>query len=251
MADSERKVAVVTGATGGIGLACVRRLTGRGYAVALADIGGTVLDETIKSLADEGCDVMALAGDVSDFDLVQRQGKAVLDKFGRIDVLVNNAGISQPKGLLEITEMEWDRTISVNLKGFFNWSKAVARFMLDQGGGRIINMSSISANTGGSADAVSKFAYCASKAGVLGLTRALAKELAPTVMVNAICPGAIRTNLTEALIQQRREQICQAIPLARIGAPDDIAVVVEFLATMNPCFITGEVIDVDGGQWVN
>jgi 3-oxoacyl-[acyl-carrier protein] reductase len=139
----------------------------------------------------------------------------------------------------------------VNLKGFFNWCKAVAPAMLAQGGGRIINMSSISATTGGSAEAVSKFSYCASKAGVLGLTRGLAKELAPTVTVNAICPGSIRTDLTEVLISANHDQILQTIPLKRIGTPDDIAVVVEFLATVNPCFITGEVIDVDGGQWVN
>ena len=123
--------------------------------------------------------------------------------------------------------------------------------MLGQGGGRIINMSSISAVTGGSAEAVSKFSYCAAKAGVLGLTRGLAKELAPTIMVNAICPGAIRTDLTEQLMLARYEQIRQTIPLKRVGTPDDIAVVVEFLATMDPCFITGEVLDVDGGQWVN
>lgn len=251
MSVDDRKVAVVTGAAGGIGLACVRRLATRGHVVAMADIGGDTLDAAVRLLQDEGHDVMALAGDVGNYGLVQQHGEIVYRKYGRIDVLVNNAGISQPKGLLDITEAEWDKTISVNLKGVFNWSKAVARFMLDQGGGRIVNMSSISATTGGSSEAVSKFAYCASKAGVLGLTRALAKELAPNVMVNAICPGAIRTNLTEALIQERYDRFKQVIPLGRVGVPDDVAVVVEFLATAEPCFITGEVIDVDGGQWVN
>ena len=248
---SDLKVAVVTGAARGIGLACVRRLLKSGFAVAMADLGSPTLDQSVSLLRTEGYEVMPLAGDVGDFGLVQQQAASVLERYGRIDVMVNNAGISQAKGLLDITEGEWDRILTVNLKGVFNWCKAVAPAMLGQGGGRIINMSSISAVTGGSAEAVSKFSYCAAKAGVLGLTRGLAKELAPTIMVNAICPGAIRTDLTEQLMQARYEQIRQTIPLKRIGTPDDIAVVVEFLATMDPCFITGEVLDVDGGQWVN
>lgn len=246
-----KKVAVVTGAAGGIGYACARRLAARGYAVAIADVAGPAMTDAVKKMVDDGCEVMALEGDVSQYDLVQGQCQSVLDRYGHIDVMINNAGISQPKTILELSEQEWDRTIAVNLKGMFNWCKAVAQPMVDVGSGRIINMSSISANTGGSPDAVSKLAYCASKAGVLGLTRALAKELAPHVMVNALCPGAIRTNLTEALIQQRQDLITQAIPLKRLGTPDDVAVVAEFLATAEPCFITGEVIDVDGGQWVN
>ena len=251
VSGSDLKVAVVTGAARGIGLACVRRLLKSGFAVAMADLGSPTLDQSVSLLRTEGYEVMPLAGDVGDFGLVQQQAASVLERYGRIDVMVNNAGISQAKGLLDISEGEWDRILTVNLKGVFNWCKAVAPAMLGQGGGRIINMSSISAVTGGSAEAVSKFSYCAAKAGVLGLTRGLAKELAPTIMVNAICPGAIRTDLTEQLMQARYEQIRQTIPLKRIGTPDDIAVVVEFLATMDPCFITGEVLDVDGGQWVN
>ena len=251
VSGSDLKVAVVTGAARGIGLACVRRLLKSGFAVAMADLGSPTLDQSVSLLRTEGYEVMPLAGDVGDFGLVQQQAASVLERYGRIDVMVNNAGISQAKGLLDISEDEWDRILTVNLKGVFNWCKAVAPAMLGQGGGRIINMSSISAVTGGSAEAVSKFSYCAAKAGVLGLTRGLAKELAPTIMVNAICPGAIRTDLTEQLMLARYEQIRQTIPLKRIGTPDDIAVVVEFLATMDPCFITGEVLDVDGGQWVN
>jgi len=251
VSGSDLKVAVVTGAARGIGLACVRRLLKSGFAVAMADLGSPTLDQSVSLLRTEGYEVMPLAGDVGDFGLVQQQAASVLERYGRIDVMVNNAGVSQAKGLLDISEDEWDRILTVNLKGVFNWCKAVAPAMLGQGGGRIINMSSISAVTGGSAEAVSKFSYCAAKAGVLGLTRGLAKELAPTIMVNAICPGAIRTDLTEQLMLARYEQIRQTIPLKRIGTPDDIAVVVEFLATMDPCFITGEVLDVDGGQWVN
>ena len=244
-------VAVVTGAASGIGLACVQRLVARGFQVGLADLPGSSLDAAILSIEQQGHQVLALPGDVSDFSHVHMLRDRVLESFGRIDVLVNNAGISQPKNLLDISEQEWDRTLAVNLKGFFNWCKAVAPTMIAQQHGRIINMSSVSANTGGSASAVSKFAYCASKAGVLGLTRGLAKELAPYITVNALCPGSIRTSLTETLIQANLHTIEKGIPLGRVGTPDDVAVVVEFLATVTPCYLTGEVIDVDGGQWVN
>ena len=124
--------------------------------------------------------------------------------------------------------------------------------MLGQRSGRIINMSSVSAHTGAGTAAVSKSAYCAAKAGILGLTRGLAKELAPHVTVNAICPGLIATDLTAGMIaREGAETLMRAIPLARLGTPEDIAQVVVFLATVTPCFMTGEVLDVDGGQWVN
>ncbi|GGF50146.1 short-chain dehydrogenase [Azorhizobium oxalatiphilum] len=244
-------VAIVTGAGRGIGFASARELARKGYRVALVDLGGAELDGAVATVASEGVEAIGLPCDVSDYALVQDLAAQVLARWGRIDVLVNNAGISQPKPILDITEAEWDLTINVNLKGCFNWCKAVAPKMVDAKRGRIINMSSVSANTGAARSAVSKFAYCASKAGVLGLTRGLAKELAPYVTVNAICPGSIETHLTAALIEARRDEITNGIPLGRVGTPQDIAVVVAFLATVEPNYITGEVIDVDGGQWVN
>jgi len=244
-------VAVITGAASGIGFASAVRLAKKGYAVGLADIGGAALDQAVAEIGKITSEVVALPGDVSDFAGVEKHVGDLIARFGCIDVLVNNAGISQPKSILDITEAEWDRTIAVNLKGVFNWCRNVAPYMVAAGSGRIINMSSVSAGTGGAASAVSKFAYASSKAGVLGLTRALSKELAPNVMVNAICPGSIRTSLTEQLIARHEDAIRQGIPLNRVGTPDDIAVVVEFLATMEPCYMTGEVLDVDGGQWVN
>jgi 3-oxoacyl-[acyl-carrier protein] reductase len=123
--------------------------------------------------------------------------------------------------------------------------------MLQGGGGRIVNVSSVSANTGGAPSAVSKFAYAASKAGILGITRGLAKELAPKISVNAVCPGSIETDMTATLIAQRRSLIEQTIPLGRLGTPQDVAIVVAFLATVQPNYLTGEIIDIDGGQWVN
>jgi len=244
-------VAVITGAARGIGRACAIALAKRGHAVALADRLVAELEVTAGEITDLEVEALVLAGSVADFDAVQEHGKKVLDRFGRVDVLVNNAGVAQPKTLIEISEAEYDETLAINLKGCFNWCKAVAPAMLDQKHGRIVNISSVSAHNGAGPNAVSRFAYCAAKAGILGMTRGLAKELAPHVTVNAICPGSIRTDLTSKLFDRREQEILDAIPLGRFGTPEDIAEVVAFLATVSPNFITGEVVDVDGGQWIN
>jgi 3-oxoacyl-[acyl-carrier protein] reductase len=245
-------VAVVTGAARGIGRATAAALAKAGFAVGLVDVRGPQLRDTADVVRAAGMEALVLEGDVTSFTAAQRLALEVLTAWTRVDVLVNNAGISQPKGLLEITEEEWDRTIDTHLKGAFNWCKVVAPAMLGQRAGRIINMSSVSAHTGAGTAAVSKSAYCAAKAGILGLTRGLAKELAPHVTVNAICPGLIATDLTAGMIaREGADALVRSIPLARLGTPEDIAQVVVFLATVTPCFMTGEVIDVDGGQWVN
>ncbi len=246
---SPASVAIVTGAARGIGRATAIALARKGFAVALVDV--LALAESAAAAGAAGAETLQLEADVADFAAAQRLARDVLGAWGRVDVLVNNAGVPQPKGLLEITEEEWDRTIAVDLKGAFNWCKAVAPAMLAQRAGRIVNISSVSAQTGAGFGAVSKVAYCAAKAGVLGLTRGLAKELAPHVTVNAICPGLIQTDLTSRMIAAQGETLLKSIPLARLGTPEDIAEVVAFLATVTPCFMTGEVIDVDGGQWVN
>ena len=246
------RAAVVTGAARGIGRATAAALARHGFRVALVDVRGPELRETAALVREAGSEALVLEGDVRSLATAERLAGEVLAAWARVDVLVNNAGISQPKGLLEITEEEWDRTIDTHLKGTFNWCRAVAPTMLAQRAGRIVNMSSVSAHTGAGTAAVSRSAYCAAKAGVLGLTRGLAKELAPHVTVNAICPGLIATDLTAAMIaREGAETLVRAIPLARLGTPEDVAQVVVFLATVTPCFLTGEVIDVDGGQWVN
>jgi 3-oxoacyl-[acyl-carrier protein] reductase len=246
------RVAVVTGAARGIGRATATALAKNGFRVALVDLRARELRETAVLVRDAGTEALELEGDVTSFTTTQRLAREVLTAWTRVDVLVNNAGISQPKGLLEITEEEWDRTIDTHLKGAFNWCRMVAPAMLGQRAGRIINMSSVSAHTGAGTAAVSKSAYCAAKAGILGLTRGLAKELAPHVTVNAICPGLIATDLTAGMIaREGADALMRTIPLARLGTPEDIAQVVVFLATVTPCFMTGEVLDVDGGQWVN
>lgn len=251
MADASPGVAVVTGAARGIGRASALSLARRGFDVALIDRLESELRETALAIEDAGRRAIPIISDVALYHEAQLWGAEIVRQFGRIDVLVNNAGISQPKTLIEISEAEYDQTIAVNLKGQFNWCKAVAPQMLKQGAGRIVNISSVSANNGAGPMAVSRFAYCTAKAGVLGLTRGLAKELAPAVTVNAICPGSIHTDLTDRLIRERRDMIVSSIPLQRLGTPEDIAEVVAFLATVTPNFITGEVIDVDGGQFVN
>ena len=251
MSGKSEKTAIVTGAARGIGRASALALAKRGYAVGLVDRLAGDLEAAAAEVAALGVAVLQLPGSVAEYDLAHEHTRTVLEAWGHIDVLVNNAGISQPKGLLEISESEWDTTIAVNLKGQFNWCKAVAPGMVAGNGGRIVNISSVSAHTGAGPTAVSRFAYCAAKAGVLGLTRGLAKELAPKVIVNAICPGAVVTALTSKLFMENHDFIVSTIPLARLGQPEDIAEVVAFLATATPMFITGEVIDVDGGQWVN
>ncbi len=249
---SENPVAVITGGAKGIGLACAARLLGSGFRVAITDISESDLKSATTSLAADAGMVLAVADDVRSYEGVQSNAKRIMDSWGRIDVLVNSAGVSQPKGLLSISEQEWDFVIAVNLKGTFNWCKAVASHMVGAAAGRIINISSVNAHTGGTPSAVSKFAYAASKAGILGLTRGLAKELAPDVSVNAVCPGLIETALTANMIgQQGKEMIARGIPLGRIGTPDDIAVIVQFIATVQPNYLTGEIIDVDGGAFIN
>ncbi|MCC7547248.1 MAG: SDR family oxidoreductase [Burkholderiales bacterium] len=251
MSDAPLPVAIVTGAARGIGFSTATELARKGFRVALADLDVAALNVAGQRIGELGASWMLLPGDTSDFSGVQRHAERVVERFGRIDLLVNNAGMSQPKRLLDITEEEWDRTIDVNLKSCFNWCRAAVPAMLVRGAGRIVNVSSVSAHTGGARSAVSKFAYCASKAGVLGLTRGLAKELAPHIMVNAVCPGSIETQMTAGLIAAQREAIVRSIPMARVGTPEDVAAVIVFLATVEPNYLTGEIIDVDGGQWVN
>jgi 3-oxoacyl-[acyl-carrier protein] reductase len=250
--ESEKPVAVVTGGAKGIGFACAARLIASGFRVAITDISEPDLKSATASLGVERSDLIPLTDDVRSFDGVHSNAKRILDAWGRVDVLVNSAGVSQLKGLLNITEQEWDLVIAVNLKGTFNWCKAIASHMVGAAAGRIINISSVNAHTGGTPSAVSKFAYAASKAGILGLTRGLAKELAPDISVNAVCPGLIETALTLKMIgEQGKEMIARGIPLGRIGTPDDIAVIVQFLATVQPNYLTGEIIDVDGGAFIN
>ncbi len=247
--DSSR-VAIVTGGARGIGRGCALALAEAGFDVALVDVLEPEMERTAGEIRERSRQAVTHAADVSDFGRAHQVVDSVLDAWGRVDFLLNNAGRSMPKGLLEISEEEWDRTIDVNLKSCFNWSKAVAPAMLRQGGGRIVSMSSLNAYTGGVTSAVSKFAYAAAKAGILGLTRALAKELGPTVAVNAVCPGVIETEVGNVLTRSRGPELVRGIALGRLGTPADVARLVVFLATSEPSFITGQDFVVDGFQWI-
>jgi 3-oxoacyl-[acyl-carrier protein] reductase len=194
---------------------------------------------------------MTFEADTSVFGRAQEIAGEVRTQLGRIDFLLNNAGKPMPKGVLEISEREFDDTIAINLKSCFNYIRAVAPVMLEQGGGRIVSMSSVNAHSGGVTAAVSRFAYASAKAGILGMTRALAKELGPTILVNAICPGLIQTEIPKnpVIVERGAEIARNGIALRRVGRTDDVAQLVLFLATSEPCFITGQDFTVDGFQY--
>lgn len=243
-------IAIVTGGARGIGRACALALARKGFDVALVDILVPEMERTASEIRALGRDVRTYEADVAVFHRAQEVVDDVVAAWGRVDFLLNNAGRSNPKGIMEITEEEWDATLDLNLKSCFNWIRAVVPTMRAQGGGRIANMSSLNAYSGGVTSAVSKFSYAAAKAGILGLTRALAKELGPTIHVNAICPGVIETELGNALTRARGAELAKGIALGRLGTPQDVAEVAVFLATHEPSFITGQDFVVDGFQWV-
>lgn len=246
--SAQEKVAIVTGGARGIGKACAMDLARAGYTLVLVDLLEKELAETAELISAEGCKVLTFVADVSNH---QRAGEVVaqtIETFGRIDFLLNNAGRSAPVGILDISEDEFDRAIAINLKSCFNYIQHTAPHMLKQGGGRIVSMSSLNALSGGVTAAVSRFAYAAAKAGILGMTRALAKELGPVIAINAICPGVIRTEI-DTNVTDRADEVIKGIALGRLGCADDVAKLVTFLATSEPCFMTGQTLTVDGFQF--
>lgn len=246
--SAQEKVAIVTGGARGIGKACAMDLARAGYALVLVDLLEGELAETAALISAEGRKVLTFVADVSSH---KRAGEVVaqtVETFGRIDFLLNNAGRSAPVGILEISEDEFDRAIAINLKSCFNYIQHTAPHMLNQGCGRIVSMSSLNALSGGVTAAVSRFAYAAAKAGILGMTRALAKELGPVIAINAICPGVIRTEI-DTDVTDRAEEVIKGIALGRLGCADDVARLVTFLATSEPCFMTGQTLTVDGFQF--
>jgi 3-oxoacyl-[acyl-carrier protein] reductase len=245
-----RKVALVTGGARGIGRGCALALARAGFGIALVDLRVPEMERTAGEIRALGQPALIFEADVALHQRAQEIAQAVQADLGRIDFLLNDAGASMPKGILEIDEAEFDRTIAINLKSCFNYIRAVAPIMLAQGGGRIASMSSLNAYSGGVTAAVSRFAYAAAKAGILGMTRALAKELGPTILINAICPGLIETEIGNAVTRSRGPEIAQTgIALRRLGKPDDVAQLVLFLATAEPCFITGQDFVIDGFQY--
>jgi 3-oxoacyl-[acyl-carrier protein] reductase len=246
---TETRTAIVTGGARGIGRGCALALADEGFDIVLVDLLVPEMQRTVGEIEERGRRALMFEADVSRFALAQEIASDVLARWGRVDVLVNNAGKAAPQSLLEITEAEWDATIDVNLKSFFVWCRAVAPAMMDAEYGRIINMSSVNAFTGGITSAVSRFAYAAAKAGVLGLTRSLAKELGPNIAVNAICPGLIKTELGNSVVNLREAELIKFNALGRLGTPLDVAQLVLFLATVEPNYLTGQAFVIDGFQW--
>ncbi len=249
MDRTDTPAAIVTGGAKGIGRGCAHALAEKGFDIVLVDLLDEEMARTCGEIEALGRRCLTYTADVADFARAQEVAADVRARFGRIDFLLNNAGRAMPKGLLDITEEEFDRTIAINLKSCFNWCRAVVPAMQERGAGRIVSMSSINAHSGGVTSAVSKFAYAAAKAGILGLTRSLAKELGPAITVNAICPGLIKTETPNAVIRAREADLATGIVLGRMGTPQDVAQVVAFLATVEPNFMTGRDFVVDGFQW--
>lgn len=237
-------VTIVTGGAQGIGRAISELIADKGGDIAIFDIiDGSEARQAIQSKG-RRCEIYSV--DVSDFQAVQGAVDQALKDLGKIDNLVNNAGITMDKLLVRMKEEDWDRVIRVNLKSVFNCTKAVVRHML-RSGGSIVNISSIAGVMGNPGQAN----YAASKAGIIGFTKSVAKEYAErSIRVNAIAPGFIRTKMTDMLDEKTKESMYGAIPLKRLGEPRDVANAVYFLLSQYGSYVTGEVINVNGGLYM-
>lgn len=241
----EKKVAVVTGGARGIGFAIAERLASDGCSVIIADIMKDVATESAEKLSSRGVECMAVTGDVSRPDDVESMFKMAEERLGAPDILVNNAGITRDNFLMRMSEQEWDSVLNINLKGSYLCSKAASKSMMKKRWGRIINISSVVGVMGNAGQAN----YAASKAGLIGFTKSLAKELAGrNITVNAIAPGYIETEMTENLPDGAKENFLKIIPLKRPGKPGDVAGIVSFLVSDSAEYVTGQVIHCDGGM---
>ena len=243
--DLKGKIAFITGGARGIGFEIASVYAQNGANIVIGDINEEILKEAEKKLKDYGVDAVGYRLDVSQYESCEEVVKKAIDKFGRIDILVNNAGITRDNLIMRMKVEDFDRVISINLKGTFNCTKAVIRQMMKQRSGRIINIASVIGLMGNAGQAN----YAASKAGVIGLTKSTAKEVASrNINVNAIAPGYIQTEMTEVLPEEVKEKMLETIPLNRPGTPRDVANVALFLASEYSSYITGQVIVVDGGM---
>jgi len=239
------QIALVTGGARGIGKSICDEIAAAGAVLAIADVRQELAETTAAEFRDRGAKAAAFGANVADAESVAQMIRAVLDQYGRIDILVNNAGITRDALLIRMKEEDWDAVLAVNLKGTFNCIKAVARPMMKARAGRIVNIASVVGVMGNAGQAN----YSASKAGVIGLTKTAAKELAPrNITVNAVAPGYIETEMTGKLSEEARHAFLDIIPLSRPGYPADVAKAVRFLAGPESAYITGQVIHVDGGM---
>lgn len=239
-------VAIVTGSGRGIGRAIALELALAGAKVVV-NYAGRVdkAEETVELIHEAGGECLAIQADVSQTADVDRLIKTTLDHFGKIDILINNAGITRDSLLLRMKEADWDAVLATNLKGVFLCTKAVSKGMLKQRSGVIVNISSVVGLTGNAGQAN----YAAAKAGIIGFSKSIAKEFAARgIRVNAVAPGYISTDMTETLAEGMHSEVLRAIPLGRLGKPEDVAKVVRFLVSPEASYITGQTLCVDGGM---
>ncbi|NQT75448.1 MAG: 3-oxoacyl-[acyl-carrier-protein] reductase [Candidatus Omnitrophica bacterium] len=241
----EGKVALVTGGARGIGREIALLLASQGADIALCDVNLEQAEETAKEIRLSGRECLAFKADVTDLKSVQEMVDKILDKFKKLDILINNAGIAKDNLILRMSEEDWDKVIAVNLKGTFVCTKIASKVMLKQRSGRIINLASIIGIMGNAGQAN----YAASKAGIIALTKSVAKELASRgITVNAIAPGFIKTEMTARLPDDIQKKMLSGIPLGRFGEPKDVADLVLFLSSESSSYITGQVVQIDGGM---
>lgn len=241
------KVALVTGAAQGIGRAIALLLAQKGADIVVSDINLEKAQETAKEIETIGRRAMAIKVDVANSDNVERMIQAILERFSQIDILVNNAGIARDKLVLRMTEEDWDAVLNINLKGTFHCTKAVVKHMSKQRSGKIVNIASVVGEMGNAGQAN----YSASKAGVIGFTKTIAREFARRgINANAIAPGYIQTPMTDVLPEKVKEDLRRMIPLERLGQPEDVAEAVFFLVSEASSYITGQVLNVNGGIYM-
>ncbi len=240
-------MALVTGAAQGIGKAVALLLAQNGADIVVSDINLEKAEETAKEVQTLGRKALAIKVDVAKLDDVEKMVGAIWARFGQVDILVNNAGIARDKLILRMTEEDWDAVLNINLKGTFNCTKAVVRHMSKQRSGKIVNIASVVGEMGNAGQGN----YAASKAGVIGFTKTIAREFAQRgINVNAIAPGYIETPMTDALPDKAKEELKRLIPMDRLGKPEDVAEAVLFLVSEASSYITGQVLNVNGGIYM-
>jgi len=244
----EGRVAIVTGGSRGIGRAVAASLAEGGASVVVSGRDTARLETEAKEIEALGVPVLGVAGDVAKREDVDKVVERARERFGRIDVLVNNAGITRDSLLVRMKDEDWDQVLDVNLRGVFLMTRAVAKVMMRQKSGRIINIASAAAAMGN----IGQANYAAAKAGLIGLTKAAARELAHwRILVNAVAPGLIETDMAAAIRAEAREALVAQVPLRRIGAAREVAEVVRFLAGDGASYVTGQVIHVNGGLYMS